>query len=781
MKKYLNRKGSALIFALAVLIILTAVGSAVVMLSTANITMSQKYSHWSAEYYNLDYAAEKRLAELDNEVLLPAENKARGYLQDRMYQCQWSDLPDEYDWVSDTDNLQTLIYDRWSSIVSEDEHDEEMAEFNEQVFDIMYWNYIDGTLGTLTEEADVNGISTKMTLNLSDHWYPDVPEYSVNSDDSDNSDDEIAAAFNSFSSAVDHLDQDRPRVDISAWDAVHKAVDVEVTVIPPSYNSVQETRYIPVKPNPLYTNALSVNGGITFKGSGNVTIVGDVVSNNQGESYGLKEGNDTGVKTGANVHVTVYGNIQSAGDVHLWGSNSSITVKQYKDYSSSYASDNTYLKQKLYGDDYDYFMSLDAAKVNETDNPKTYAEGDTDDIPFIYKDITGGNVECNNLAVESGVSGGAITVAGSVITQDDVQNDGKESTRIVIGDNYIGIRSDANESKKDPNGSSAVINNAYIYGGTITIGKSYIIPGTAWYKFGTEYYQTAESASAKAGEYFQIYQYNANDAINGDANFSTYSVSEYESYLLFNGSLNEKISRFTNAMSDTEYQSVESGIGLSSTASRYLLGVAVTVENDNTQLIKSEDSTNQTNYSIVSSGILPNSFLSKTQQYGTADYAFDQLTNSAYSASHNISQDGFYYLNDSSGRNMLDVSPDGIQSGIVYAVGDLTITGNGDTFRGSIICSGDVTVESGVKLVYDESVIKSVLGVDGVTSTNTLINADEEDSGSRLARRFFTPAGYSLGQSLATELVTTVSTGAGERELGDVMRYTINKWKETKN
>ena len=796
MRTYLNNKGSAMVLVLSSLIILMAVSSVVVMLSAANISMSRQYSNWSADYYWLDYAAQDQLGDLDKNILITGENIARYYLQNSYYK-----YPAVYEEegqegfplgtgmpatmvtaFSDAQGLQKLIYDKWNDIYSayaaipvpteeeEEAYNESIQSFVSDLFEVLYFAYLDGNLSIAPYEDTEHGVRAETSLQSAD-WFP-------------NPNDESIETFDGFCDLV----TENPRLTVNARELSGenpKQVRVQITVIPPSFTAVQQTRYYAIKPNPLYANALSVRGNITFTGSGSATVRGDVVSSNQnsaGTSLGLYEGNDKGIKTqsGSSVNVNIYGNVYSAGDVHLWGDSSSIAIRPYAP---------GYIPSKLkadylYSSGNDYYFDFAATQSDVLYYTENYTQTNGNPyIPYIYRDNSGGNVYCNNLTIEDSIQNGSLLVAGDLWTQDDVQNDGKIGSVIHVMGNYIGMRSDANESNKDPNGSSAVINNGYMYGSTIALDGSYIIPGTAWYEFSGDYYQTAESATARAGEYFGIYEKSLADmdGTPDDASkvFGTYSQDSQDSqdsdqYIMYErqtgstGSsdiLQDRVSRFKTAMENLA--GLKSGISINEHKESYTLGIV----NDDGTVVYDQYSNNLIPYKAVSGegNILDDVFTAKTENYGTNGFSFSELIEPT--AAMNDSARGFYYYPGNATVNV-----DSITSGIIYCNGTLTLTGNG-AFTGSIICAGNLVFGSGVSVVYDESVVLSVLGF-----TEDYQMAQTEGGGylgSSIARRFFSPSSYDTSTTLGIEQVTTLSTSAGEREGDNVQRYIINSWKES--
>lgn len=760
---------------LAALLILTAVSIVVVTMSVANIRMSSRYNKWSKEYYTLDYATQERLIQFDSDVLVPAENMARYYLQNgySMY-ARVGDFPGgagvALQLKTQMDEpLQGLLYARMHEIaamlipasgMSIGDYDTAIADFNAQTLNVLYYYFIYKALPTNTSETPLlnpgTGISTACKLDAgSTGWFPP-----------------IAGTVKTISDAIMPPAIRIDAAESAAMSSLPKTVAAKVTIAAPEYGPVKQTSYQPLKINPLYTNAISAQGGITFEGSGTVNITGDVVSSNGAAVGGVRltEGNQTGIKTdiGSSATVTIAGNVYSAGDVHLWGTGSTIAVQAYPGgYTHT-------LKGLLYENEYYYADSA----VNGDDSYKESNVG-APLLPFIYKDSAGGNVYCNNLAIEgvegfTKVTNGILSVAGDLWTQDDIQNDGGSGSRISVQGNYIGISSDANNG--DPNGSSAVINNAVAAGGSVTINGDYVIPGTAFYRFaggaGTAgssaaYYQTAESGNARTMDTFALYFHTGSDTTTyftssaGDDSYDLYSPSSQDS----------KLSYFRNGFNSLTAKPA-SNIFVKDNGNYYSLGVVIDT-NGTAGALRYNDSTytqNRTSYYGANSAVMPGVFDTKTRLYGTPGQTFFDLTNSAFGVTD--PGNGFYYLGATSGNTFVVDAQH--SSGIVYSNGDLTLSGSG-TFKGAIICAGNLTINSGVSIVHDESAIKSVLGVDDSKGIIT------SDSGSRLARAFFTPTAkpLTLGKDLATEQITKISTVAGEKVTAGIDRYTINSWKES--
>ena len=109
-------------------------------------------------------------------------------------------------------------------------------------------------------------------------------------------------------------------------------------------------------------------------------------------------------------------------------------------------------------------------------------------------------------------------------------------------------------------------------------------------------------------------------------------------------------------------------------------------------------------------------------------------------------------------------------SGASSTAGDLTITGG--TFRGAIVCAGNVTIEGNTVIKYDEAEVRAVIGL---TDSWQLIRS-ESPSYSQIARRFFSPGTYRALTSFGSDSYVVTGAGIGEGYL--TTRYTINSWKE---
>ena len=778
MKRYLlNKKGSSLIMVLGAMLILTAVGVLVITMSSANIRMSSKYNTWTAEYYDLDAAAQERLVQFDSQTLVPAEKMARYYLQNSYFAYETTDdFPMEGEDAIALKNLlagsgiQELLHDAQeeaADLLTQDEtnpdndpqaaYDEAMEKLATDAFDILYYcgvnkfvsAYASQAMETPLAAAGNPAIFTVWQL-MNANWFPNT--------------------VTSLSSVLSGITP--PQIALTAYEPVTEQLPKQVRVLvmlkSPGYELLPQKRYEPLKVNPLYTNAISASGKITFNG-GNTQITGDVVSGNNGLIDNIPEGDASGISSYNGADVTIRGNVYSAGDVHVFGTGGEIHVLGYGSYTNG-------LKQRLYKNDY-YLENSFVTGVNATYTEDGNAAGI---VPYLYRDSSGGNLYCNSLVAESGAGNARLTVAGDLWTQDDIQNDAA-GAEISIGGNYIGMSSDASASG-DPNGSSAVINNAVLLGSSIAIQGDYIIPGTAFYIFEggknsrtgiTAYYQTAESGSARTLESFAAYL-----ATGSESSTTYFGSSADEAYDLYGSdmsNLEQKVNHYKNYFTSNGFTPV-SGINVKDGASYYSLGMVV--DADGSIRYESGSSRYHNNY-VAYSGVQPllvSTMNSKTQFYGTpqsGQRSLDDLVNRMFAVSDEGR--GFYYLGGTSASITIGSGAGEVSEGIIFCDSNLTINGSG-TFTGAIICDGDITITGSVTIVHSEEIILDVLGV---SYGSSVISAD---SGSRIARRFFSPINaLTMGDDLGTEQIDTVSSNVGERTVSDAVdRYTINAWRESR-
>ncbi len=748
---------------LCVILILTALGTVALAASVLNARLSGKVMSWTKEYYSLDTKAERYVQSIDQQ-LITAENDARTYVQDRYDKKSADELPTEFNddnsynmdtgaqtffnghyketWTRNTSEgaieitLQDYIddplfmldrsasYKKDNSLTAEQAFSADVKKYNDELFDRIYFFMLSKKLTALADDPATSGaIEVKeREASLGDPCTKKFTDFSSSTWDGMTPNDgdiklEICVSNNSA---------DDP-----------KEVKAQISVVKPRYETIIQTVSTPVYGNPVWTNAITASGSITFASGAAATIGGDVYTSSSG-----------GISVDGGSNAVIRGNVYTQGDLAIAGNGGRLWVSNAVTGSSGVTYDR---KRLIYGND--YFMDTKRFYDITGIDPSLGSWNQ-----FFYPDLTDrGNVYCSSLLVKDGVQGAALKVDGNLWTKDDIQMDGRHSDiRIGTADtsgsstvpltSYIGLNpfSTAN----DPNSSSSIINNypdndAGMTGSSITIDSNFVVPGVAFYefdggkddqfKFGDKYYyKSAESISARTTSPTAIISAYYYDEDTSETPYSTFKNSEDVDLDLITpgsesgtesgtGEINKKREALVSFFGTND--NIRTNIKTDLTVPNgYVAGVAL--------LQSGRDTDAQLYTSTSPSGILlPNSgqylvnysrlisandgginalmaaFDSKTKQLGkVANGSFDELldTEVTTSLSEIIKPDD---LEPATGARILDLGgPSDILEGIVYSEGNLMIQGSG-TFKGTVICRGNVTITGKPTVIYDENVI----------------------------------------------------------------------------
>ncbi|WP_434510790.1 hypothetical protein [Desulfitobacterium sp. AusDCA] len=805
-----HEKGNTMLLTLATITVLMTFGAVSMMTALASVQMGAKNMNWSKEYYELDSNAEDQVNQINN-LLQTAEKRAQSYMADQYYLAESSDdLPFD---SGVCPAAQSYINGQWKSKVepyladmSDSPYQENNKEFVQDVLKRLYFNYaaelLDqyaaGSLGGYAlppgENVKVNYLNDK-TLNDYQDWL--------------------------FGGGADLQDLDKGslavNLNLKKDNGNGKSVSVKLNV-QYAFNALPQTKKFTIKGNPVWANAITAAGSIGFEQGTGTIINGDLFAADKDEGTILNDNvvQKAGIYS-AGADVTINGNVYSKGNLHIIASDSNqksakITVKNYpNDFSFD-------MKNKIFSQN-NLFFDTQAADCDSNVNLQDYTQDSIPDgkkyIPFVYKDANGGNVYCNSLSIDESYEGrkvdqGQIEVKGNVSTYDDIQMDGTNS-EITVDGNYIGVNSTA--ANGNPNASSSVINNSP-ESSTINFKGNFIVPGTAFVQYngvkknGTSsfawdsnnlFYQTGESITARNGALFSSYLDNVSESLAGTYNYvydqyttdpQTADESKIKSFYLLRGEnrsepgsdiLDAKIRQLMDSLANKEFVTrIFSG----STVKGYSLGAAIVHQGPSPKAsVFSSNSIsnyvdNQLAYDTFK-GYLSNIFVAKTQNLGTANkqaIRFDTdfvdkavvldpndsgKLRSGVAATFSKLPYSFIYIKQNGGSTA-NLKLSGVQSGIIYAEGNLNITCDEQpgSFKGAIICEGNVTVSSGNPTIsYDEGVIRYVLRTNGV------------------ARAFFAPGEMGTDYSMSYE---TTAFDGGMRNKGAV-RYSIAAWKEEQN
>lgn len=779
-KKLHSEKGAAAVLTLSVILLLTALGTVALVASALNVSMSGKVIRWTEEYYDLDTRAEEYVQLIDEE-LIAAESLAREYVLNRYDRVEHSALPVEFRTVPY--NMTTAVQgffkkhyeDKWiitdgintremklqdyedtailttrsdtyaasaSPISPSQAYSGDLRKYSSEMFDRIYYYLLSSRFEYLTtigiipaEEIVIKGGTAT----------PGNTETNYSS--------RCTFRFTNLNGLTDWNSVEPQDGDVGLYICVAngiaadpKEVQVDVNVILPEYDTIIQTINTPIFGNPIWANALSVQGNINIDAGRSVTVNGDVYAAGS-EGFSVYDG------ANANIH----GNVYTAGNLQVVGNAGRLKV--FNNVTGSPVLNNH--KKTIYGNDY-FFDPTPLSAITISDYT-----GSGGAMPFIFNDASDrGNVYCKSLLVKEGVTDAELFVDGNLWTRDDVQMDGQQST-IRIGNNsatrtnYIGLNPQS--GLNDPNESSSVINNFPVKedgtdNSTIVLNSNIVIPGIAFYEFaGGNYYSSAESLTARATTPTEIINAYFADEFTAETH-STFTDQEGVDFELITPTTDALIKKMDAliAFANT-YDDIKTNIRTDLTnLDGYVGGVALIHTSGSTKAsiyadrdpLRLPHSTQiYPDYNALNgANALKDIFELKTRQLGTTKTGgFSSFIDPSAAVS-----DLEIYTPDSGTLNLAA----GITSGIVYYDGNLTITGSG-TFRGVIICTGDVTIQTNsAEIIYDESVISDKL------------------KAHRNVRKFFEKG--NSGDKI--DAIQEYSSSSGTRTV--MKRYKIKYWKE---
>ena len=871
-RKLQSEKGNAAVITMSVILVLTALGTVSLLASAMNVRMGGRTLAWSEEYYTLDTMAEKLVQKIEEEVLIPAEEDARKYVMNRLDRVGYDDMrahlanPDfapataaqkffnnyytqlwTYDDGTGRHEYTVLDYER--CIEDGSLRCKENGSFVEKSINDISRNYANTgrpeTDAANAYRSDLEQYTRELFERIYFHLVARRLEYMHNYDDDFRSGNIIIGhkdtsaenygrkiEFAEYRCTYRFIGIQAGRDVIDIWNkdlkpsdgaitlyilardenVENREVRVKLEVVLPEYDIIEKTIYTPVYGNPVWANALTVRGSISFGKSAGVhtiRIMGDVYAS----------GPD-GISVYDDTTVNIYGNVYTAGNLQAAGSGGKLRVWTSATRLEEDSVQYTY-KKLIYTDDYiaegilideEHLSDKELGRIDRSageflhqyhmlyrlDRAYTANQPEgTPNMPFVFKDgADQGNVYCDSLEVSEGVVGAELQVAGNLWTMDDIQMDGERSTisigcteekdgKTVAKYSYIGLNGES--SLRDPNTSSSVINNfpftaAGLRNSVIRLNSNFVVPGVAFYNFfdspdpadrRDKYYKSAESVTSRTQNPVAII--NAYVGPAGDIYYNQ-DGDEFALLGIDIGVQTRAVIRFINDVDGGVFTNIRSSL---TEPSGYVAGVAlVEKETGGTSgkatVYTREEEINETGaakalvnssenwleyLSLDNSYMLFRLYTAKTKMLGRYVESYDPDAEPIEPIGFDelVRRDmlagmGTPDLFRFDGNGTLNVTTS--LEGIVYCTGDLTITGNGE-FRGAIICEGDVSIKGDVTIRYDESVIRRKL------------------RNSAKLREFFSKG--QMGQKLFD--IEEYSTTSGERI--QVKRYRIAAWKET--
>lgn len=783
LQKMNNRKGSAIVSVLSVILILTMLGTVVLIGGYYNVALSTNYRNWSEEFFSVDLLAEKHVKLVDK-LLKQAETNAMAYFENEWYAIN----PDEFDpalYRNLSINGHRSLYNEYVDIhdklmdvtipddtVRQNTYQAEMLQFVKLGFQKAYMFYAKSALdawdiASEPEYTDANGFEGNnvetsaqlvTVLNTGGAYTPQAND--------------LRAVF---------------RV-MQIKDGVGQRVTVQLNVsIPDVATPVVEYVNVPIKGNPVWTNAITAQGGIVFQG-GTVDIDGDLYAASSVDGIQVNSGITLGIK----------GNISTAGDFRFIGNGvSNVVLGPYNSSRENGAKNKVYGHGGPVSNASRYFDINSSSYKIGIDNAITLmvkdAEGNEAMNPFPF-DTVGGNVWCNSFSVEGNNKN--YTQTGMLATMDDLQIDG-ENNQITLSAAagsaaYVGLQSIGKPG--DPNGSSSVINNTPESSSITIASGGIIVPGIAHLKFDKVatsggistpgYYATAESVSGRTIDSFSMY---ISDVLTGVPD-TTYMLIDSTDGSEIGLSLHDNSDRnpFYEWFTDNEFtDSIQTGILLPENLEGFSEGIVLGQKGTSPDMYYDDTLTNPDVTPMKDYGVnkfmyaqkraaLAQAYENKTTRLGVADDLSGGMSASALYITNYLKKNA---LNEPDialmkKANIL-VIEDGILNlnghdnpinRIIYSTGDLLITGHG-TINGSIICNGKVTIQQNtgdrIRIAYDEGIILRLLTL------------------SASAKDVFAP-GYEFVKGVAQDIYdATPLESYSISKLNLQKRYQVDEWVES--
>jgi len=861
--KLQSEKGNAAVITMSVILVLTALGTVSLLASAMNVRMGGRTLAWSEEYYTLDTMAEKLVQKIEEEVLIPAEKAARTYVMNRLDRVRPSDL-DSYPGLSGYTHLYDVqeffnnyYTEIWTYGDDSGRHEYTVLDYerhiSEGTINEILKNY-EVSSGSSVEEQAANtyrDVLARYAKELFDRIYFHMVASKL--EDMHNNDEDFTSkriVIGHENMSVENYGEKEDRCTyrfigipagrdvIDIWNndlkpsdgaialyilardenVENREVRVKLEVVLPEYDIIEKTIYTPVYGNPIWANALTVRGSISFgksAGAHTIMIMGDVYAS----------GPD-GISVYDDTTVNIYGNVYTAGNLQAAGSGGKLRVWTSATRPEEDSVQYTY-KKLIYTDDYiaegilideEHLPDEELGRIDRSageflhqyhmlyrlDRAYTANQPEgTPNMPFVFKDgADQGNVYCDSLEVSEGVVGAELQVDGNLWTMDDIQMDGERSTirigwteekdgKTVAKYSYIGLNGES--SLRDPNTSSSVINNfpfntTGAHNSVIRLNSNFFVPGVAFYNFfdspdpagrTDKFYKSAESVTSRTEKPVTIVNAYIDPA--GDI----YYNKEGDEFALMGVDIDLQraaVIDFVNSIRDSIRDGIYTNIKTDLTdPAGYVAGVALVEKGSGSAIVYTSEprryggvalvnaDKNWTAYfnltlddastPTINENTLFRLHMSKTKMLGR--YVESYNANADPIEFDKLVDEGMLGTMDRSEIIYLDGTPgkdrltlSDTMEGIVYCTGNLTITGSGD-FRGAIICEGNVTIAGDVTIRYDENVIRRKL------------------KNSARLREFFSKG--QMGQKLFD--IEEYSTTSGKRV--QVKRYRIAAWKET--
>lgn len=499
-----NEKGSSLIIALVIILILVAISMAVLTMSVGNIRLSNASREMNFSSDLQELIGQYYVSEID-EALKISEQQAQTYFRNSYFTVDADDLK-AAEILAGTPSKPNLDAVKIASLKSEDEVMKKLLLSGLHTYYQQEWESkvkIPSNIAQVDNVGNtVNRVNNHMSSKLFDTYYQEafgqVYYYfayknlealrdSINTDAKKNAlstfvgeNNSLTETFeianmtmpaltlqlgnNSTESLIDRRALDESEVQIlkNGLQAMcmnfqidlstGKHLEAVVKIKEPTTESIVQNTRRAVYGNPIWSNAITAKGTITFMPSSDCAVEGDLFS-------GIANGDKDSIILDS-AKLSVEGNVYARGNVKLKQTSGSAKANQFE--IKPRQNEGAVLNKTKIFDLQPFMLKLsnrNAFGYDKDDNNNTFrasvggliqtqidideagahSEAKETKMPYVLNDSMGGNVYSRGIVVDHSAKNAQAKVLGNTVFLDDIVNDGNSSSTIELNGYVIGL------------------------------------------------------------------------------------------------------------------------------------------------------------------------------------------------------------------------------------------------------------------------------------------------------------------------------------------------------
>ena len=472
--------GASLIFSLIVILILLALATTVLMVSVGNLRLASSSSQLNFSGSLQDLIGQYYLREVDY-ALEAAEIEAQSYFQNNYFSYTEADVTFNERAFSETmktflnSGHQPYIYEKWLKEINdpaiikkvnvnggvEDAKNYFLSTkyfeaFYKEMFPYIYYCIAYDKLMDLSQKVNDEKVLSDLRDYIEENSkIPGVPEEVINFQLNDfkiNNPEDIASLLlekrlNESKVQLIKRSLSDMRVSYKVDLGTGKTLSIEAKVIAPKTESIRQITKRTIYGNPIWGNAITANGVLTFNDQSDCAIDGDIFSgymNNDKDSIIVKSN-----------RLAIEGNVYAKGNFKVDQPQVKPTYTRAIDINKRAEKKRTAITQKMKIYDGSPYMiklknrnafgyvkkdkdGLFKASVAEIFNTEDKIDKERE-MPYVLDDSFGGNLYTRGIVVDPKVTSHNLTVNGSTFFFDDILNTGSSYSQIDLNGYVIGL------------------------------------------------------------------------------------------------------------------------------------------------------------------------------------------------------------------------------------------------------------------------------------------------------------------------------------------------------